>query len=58
MHDAIVILGPFQGDFAALGALVVSVDESPGKVRLDKIAGLKPAFKNGGTITAMAIELV
>ena len=34
------------------GDVVVSIDEGPGKVRLDKIAGLKPAFKKDGTITA------
>jgi acetyl-CoA C-acetyltransferase len=32
--------------------VVVSVDEGPGKVKLDKIATLKPAFKKDGTITA------
>ncbi len=34
------------------GEVVVSIDEGPGKVKLDKIAGLKPAFKKDGTITA------
>ncbi len=35
------------------GETVVSADEGPGKVRLDKIPTLKPAFKKeGGTITA------
>ncbi len=34
------------------GEVVVSVDEGPGKVKLDKIATLKPAFKKDGTITA------
>lgn len=34
------------------GETVVSVDEGPGKVRLDKIPALKPAFKKDGTITA------
>ena len=34
------------------GETVVSIDEGPGKVRLDKIATLKPAFKKDGTITA------
>ena len=34
------------------GEVVISVDEGPGKVKLDKIAGLKPAFKKDGTITA------
>ena len=34
------------------GEVVVSVDEGPGKARLDKIPSLKPAFKKDGTITA------
>ncbi|BEU97954.1 acetyl-CoA C-acyltransferase [Acidovorax sp. DW039] len=34
------------------GERVVSVDEGPGKVKLEKIATLKPAFKKDGTITA------
>ena len=34
------------------GETVVSIDEGPGKVKLDKIATLKPAFKKDGTITA------
>ena len=34
------------------GEVVVSIDEGPGKVKLDKIHGLKPAFKKDGTITA------
>ena len=34
------------------GEVVVSIDEGPGKVKLDKIASLKPAFKKDGTITA------
>ena len=35
------------------GETVVAIDEGPGKVKLDKIATLKPAFKkDGGTITA------
>ncbi len=35
------------------GERVVSIDEGPGKVKLDKITSLKPAFKkDGGTITA------
>ena len=34
------------------GEVVVSVDEGPGKVKLDKIPTLKPAFKKDGTITA------
>jgi acetyl-CoA C-acetyltransferase len=31
---------------------VVGIDEGPGKVKLDKIASLRPAFKKDGTITA------
>ena len=30
----------------------VSIDEQPGKARLDKIPQLKPAFRAGGTVTA------
>ncbi len=31
---------------------VVSIDEQPGKARLDKIPTLRPAFREGGTVTA------
>jgi acetyl-CoA C-acetyltransferase len=34
------------------GESVISIDEGPGKVKLEKIASLKPAFKKDGTITA------
>jgi acetyl-CoA C-acetyltransferase len=34
------------------GDTVISIDEGPGKVKLDKIPTLKPAFKKDGTITA------
>ena len=34
------------------GERVVAIDEGPGKVKLDKISSLKPAFKKDGTITA------
>ena len=34
------------------GETVISVDEGPGKIKLDKIPALKPAFKKDGTITA------
>ena len=34
------------------GERVVSIDEGPGKVKLDKIPQLKPAFRKDGTITA------
>jgi acetyl-CoA C-acetyltransferase len=31
---------------------VVAIDEQPGKAKLDKIPTLKPAFREGGTVTA------
>lgn len=34
------------------GEVLVSHDEQPGKAQLDKVPGLKPAFKKDGTITA------
>jgi len=34
------------------GEVTVAIDEGPGKVKLDKISSLKPAFKKDGTITA------
>ena len=34
------------------GESVIAIDEGPGRVKLDKIASLKPAFKKDGTITA------
>lgn len=34
------------------GDKVIAIDEGPGRVKLDKIATLKPAFKKDGTITA------
>ena len=34
------------------GESVISIDEGPGKVKLDKIPSLKAAFKKDGTITA------
>jgi acetyl-CoA C-acetyltransferase len=34
--------------------VVVSHDEGPGKIKIDKIPTLKPAFKKDGTITAAA----
>ena len=34
------------------GERLIAIDEGPGKVKLDKIATLKPAFKKDGTITA------
>jgi acetyl-CoA C-acetyltransferase len=37
---------------ARAGEVLVSIDEGPGKIKLDKIPTLKPAFKKDGTITA------
>ena len=34
------------------GERVIGIDEGPGKIKLDKIPALKPAFKKDGTITA------
>ena len=34
------------------GDRVIGTDEGPGKIKLDKIPALKPAFKKDGTITA------
>ena len=34
------------------GDTVIAIDEGPGKVKLDKITSLRPAFKKDGTITA------
>ncbi|MGA0571474.1 acetyl-CoA C-acyltransferase [Variovorax sp. VNK109] len=34
------------------GEVVISADEGPGKIKLDKIPQLKPAFRKDGTITA------
>jgi acetyl-CoA C-acetyltransferase len=50
--------GSFDWEMAAIeiagksGATVVRRDEQPFKAKLDKIPGLKPAFKKDGTITA------
>jgi acetyl-CoA C-acetyltransferase len=34
------------------GETVISIDEGPGRVNLEKIPSLKPAFKKDGTVTA------
>ncbi len=34
------------------GEVQIGVDEGPGRIKLDKLATLKPAFKKDGTITA------
>jgi acetyl-CoA C-acetyltransferase len=51
--------GAFAAEIAVVtvkdrsGERVIGIDEGPGKVKLDKIPSLKPAFKkDGGTITA------
>ncbi len=50
--------GAFQAEITPVsvktraGETVVSIDEGPGKVKLDKITSLKPAFKKDGTVTA------
>jgi acetyl-CoA C-acetyltransferase len=50
--------GAFRAEIAAVtvkdraGERVIAIDEGPGKVKLDKIAQLKPAFRKEGTITA------
>ena len=50
--------GAFQAEITPVtvkdrhGERVVSIDEGPGKVKLDKLSSLKPAFKKDGTITA------
>ncbi|GHC68694.1 acetyl-CoA acetyltransferase [Pseudorhodoferax aquiterrae] len=50
--------GAFQAEIAPVmvktraGEQLISVDEGPGKIKLDKIPTLKPAFKKDGTITA------
>ena len=50
--------GSFEWEIAPVavpgkgGETVVKLDEQPFKARLDKIPGLKPAFKKDGTITA------
>ncbi|CAN0621028.1 acetyl-CoA acetyltransferase [Burkholderia multivorans] len=50
--------GHFVAEIAPVGVrvgkteTVVSIDEQPGKAKLDKIPTLKPAFRDGGTVTA------
>ena len=56
--QAAIKSGAFESEISPVtvktrsGEVVVSTDEGPGKVRLDKISTLKPAFKKDGTITA------
>ena len=50
--------GAFKAEIAPVtvkgrgGETVISIDEGPGKVKLDKIPTLKSAFKKDGTVTA------
>ena len=50
--------GAFKAEIAPVtvkgrtGETIISIDEGPGKVKLDKIPTLKAAFKKDGTITA------
>ncbi|WP_321931724.1 acetyl-CoA C-acyltransferase [Paraburkholderia guartelaensis] len=50
--------GSFKGEIAPVTVragkteTLAAVDEQPGKAKLDKIATLKPAFREGGTVTA------
>ena len=56
--QAAIKSGAFVAEIATVtvsgraGDTVISIDEGPGKIKLDKIAGLRAAFKKDGTITA------
>jgi acetyl-CoA C-acetyltransferase len=56
--QAAIASGAFTSEIAPVaiktraGEIYVSVDEGPGKIRIDKIPTLKPAFQKDGTITA------
>ncbi|MEN9377868.1 MAG: hypothetical protein RL710_3025, partial [Pseudomonadota bacterium] len=56
--QAAIKSGAFEAEIAPVtvkgraGDTLISVDEGPGKAKLDKIPALKPAFKKDGTITA------
>ena len=56
--QAAISSGAFKTEIAPVkvkgrgGDTVISIDEGPGKVKLDKIPTLKPAFKKDGTVTA------
>nr|WP_315210461.1 acetyl-CoA C-acyltransferase [uncultured Albidiferax sp.] len=52
--QAAITSGAFAAEITPVLArgVEVSTDEAPGKIRLDKIPTLKPAFQTGGTITA------
>jgi len=56
--QAAIANGKFAGEIvpvtisARSGDVTVSIDEQPGKAKLDKIPTLKPAFAKDGTVTA------
>lgn len=56
--QAAIASGAFAKEIAPVtvkgrgGEVVVATDEGPGKIKLDKIPTLKPAFKKDGTVTA------
>ncbi|MEL6464096.1 MAG: acetyl-CoA C-acyltransferase [Pseudomonadota bacterium] len=56
--QAAIKTGAFDGEVTAVevktrkGGVVVQSDEQPGTARPDKIPHLKPAFRDGGTVTA------
>ena len=52
--QAAIALGAFAAEITPVlvKGIEVSTDEAPGKIRLDKIPTLKPAFKPDGSITA------
>ncbi|MBL8561047.1 MAG: acetyl-CoA C-acyltransferase [Gemmobacter sp.] len=52
--QAAIASGAFTAEIAPVATKSgeVSIDEQPGKARLDKIASLRPAFREGGTVTA------
>jgi acetyl-CoA C-acetyltransferase len=56
--QAAITSGAFEKEIAPVtvkgraGDTVIAKDEGPGKIKLDKIPALKPAFKKDGTITA------
>jgi acetyl-CoA C-acetyltransferase len=55
---AAIETGAFQAEITPVtvkgraGDTVIAIDEGPGKVKLDKMSSLRPAFKKDGTITA------
>ncbi|HMN21753.1 MAG TPA: acetyl-CoA C-acyltransferase [Ottowia sp.] len=56
--QAAIASGAFKAEIVPVtvkdrkGERVVDTDEGPGKIKLDKIPTLKPAFKKDGTVTA------